>query len=188
MVAFDLKLELFRYTSLFRQRHGQEVYLWAPFAEDGRSHCWNMLDAIDRSSVFRVGDILAIAQSFYPSDCHPRKILERQCTQFVPGPSAVSHGNARGAVHARRSLSAIVRRWQAHPPAPARHTDQPPAQRRPLSAECSDAFNRFLSTLANPWATSFRALTHRCWCLPIPLSMLPPAAPISTCATFAVAA
>ncbi|WP_373987809.1 type IV secretory system conjugative DNA transfer family protein [Duganella sp. BuS-21] len=72
VAVLDPKLENFRYTSLYRQRCGQQVYLWAPFAEDGKTHRWNMLDAIDRNSVFRIGDVLAIAQAFYPSDCHPR--------------------------------------------------------------------------------------------------------------------
>jgi type IV secretion system protein VirD4 len=73
VVCMDMKQENYRYTSLYRQRHGQQVYLWAPFTEEGHSHCWNMLDAIPRESPFRVGEVLAIAQSFYPSDCDPKE-------------------------------------------------------------------------------------------------------------------
>lgn len=73
VVCMDMKLENYRFTSLYRQRHGQQVFLWAPFTEEGHSHCWNMLDAIPRDSPFRVGEVLAIAQSFYPSDCDPKE-------------------------------------------------------------------------------------------------------------------
>jgi type IV secretion system protein VirD4 len=146
VVAFDLKLELFRYTSLFRQRHGHEVYLWAPFAEDGRTHCWNMLDAIDRHSAFRVGDILAIGQSFYPGDCHPKEkywndnarnlflalVLYIMDTPELPCTlGEVYRQSSGGGKPVQQHIRDILATRQAGS--------------RPLSPECIDAFNRFLS-------------------------------------------
>lgn len=42
-VVLDVKLENYGYTSLYRQRCGQKVYLWAPFDTAGRTHRWNPL-------------------------------------------------------------------------------------------------------------------------------------------------
>ena len=67
VVVLDIKLENFKYTSKFRSHHGQEVYLFNPFAEDGRTHRWNPLDGISHDRNFRVGDALAVGQALYPS-------------------------------------------------------------------------------------------------------------------------
>lgn len=68
VVVLDIKLENFRLTSGFRAAHGQRVFLFNPFAEDGRTHRWNPLDGISRDRNFRVGDVLAIGQALYPND------------------------------------------------------------------------------------------------------------------------
>ncbi len=67
-VTLDIKLENFKLTSGFRAAHGQKVFLFNPFAEDGRTHRWNPLDGISRNRNFRIGDVLAIGQALYPSD------------------------------------------------------------------------------------------------------------------------
>jgi type IV secretion system protein VirD4 len=67
-VVLDVKLENYRITSGFRGDHGQETYLFNPFTETGHTHRWNPLDAIRRDPNFQVGDLLAFAQSLYPSD------------------------------------------------------------------------------------------------------------------------
>lgn len=149
VVAFDLKQELFYTTSLFRQRHGHAVYLWAPFAEDGHSHCWNMLDAIDRSSLFRIGDILAIAQSFYPGDCHPkekywndnaRNLFLALVLYLMESPELPC------------TLGEVYRQSSGAGKPIQQHLQELQAARRgggrPLSPECADAFNRFLSAPA----------------------------------------
>ncbi len=68
VVVLDIKLENFAYSSKFRQRHGQEVYLFNPFGQDQRSHRWNPLDAVPRDPHLRVGEIQAIGQVLYPTE------------------------------------------------------------------------------------------------------------------------
>ncbi len=68
VVVLDIKLENFKLTSGFRAAHGQKVFLFNPFAEDGKTHRWNPLDGISKNRNFRVGDVLAIGQALYPSD------------------------------------------------------------------------------------------------------------------------
>ncbi|OFA00190.1 type IV secretory system conjugative DNA transfer family protein [Duganella sp. HH101] len=149
VAVFDLKLENYRYTSLYRQRQGQQVILWAPFAEDGKTHRWNMLDNIDRDSLFRIGDILAIGQAFYPSDCHPREkfwndnarnlflalVLYLMETPELPCTLGEVFRQSSGAGQPlKEHLQSIV----------ATRADKG----RPLSDACIDAINRFLSASA----------------------------------------
>ena len=68
VVALDIKLENFAYSSKFRRQHGQEVYLFNPFGQDQRSHRWNPLDAVPRDPHLRVGEIQAIGQVLYPTE------------------------------------------------------------------------------------------------------------------------
>ena len=67
-VVVDIKSENWAITAGFRAAHGQAVYAWAPFAEDGCSHRWNPLSAIRLADRHVVGDTLAIAQVLYPTD------------------------------------------------------------------------------------------------------------------------
>ncbi|KVU84292.1 type IV secretion system protein VirD4 [Burkholderia ubonensis] len=87
-VVLDVKQENYDITAGFRKEHGQEVYLFNPFAEDFRTARYNPLSAIDRrpqdrhpskhgepvnlehEKVFRVGDILAIGYALYPTGGH----------------------------------------------------------------------------------------------------------------------
>lgn len=68
VVVLDIKMENFAYTSRFRQVHGHHVYLFNPFGADGKTHCWNPLDAVDRDPNRRVGEIQAIGQVLYPTE------------------------------------------------------------------------------------------------------------------------
>ncbi|WP_413705564.1 type IV secretory system conjugative DNA transfer family protein [Ralstonia sp. Ralssp110] len=73
VVQLDVKEENFKYTSLYRQRNGQEVYLWAPFSETGHTHCWNIFDAVwQRPEHLQIGDIMSIGDALYPAKVEPR--------------------------------------------------------------------------------------------------------------------
>jgi type IV secretion system protein VirD4 len=150
VVVFDLKLENFRFTSLFRARHGQKVFLFAPFAEDRHTHRWNMLDAVSRDPIFRVDDILAVGQVFYPGDCDPREkfwndnarnlflafvlyLLETPELPCTMG-EVFRQSSGKGKPLKEHIQSFIATRA---------------AGKAPLSEDCLDAFNRFFSSPEN---------------------------------------
>ena len=64
----DIKGENFATTAGFRAKHGQKVYGWAPFAEDGKTHCYNPLSYIRSDPRHVVGDVLGVAQIVYPTE------------------------------------------------------------------------------------------------------------------------
>ncbi|MCB6182889.1 type IV secretory system conjugative DNA transfer family protein [Leeia sp. TBRC 13508] len=66
MVVLDIKQENFELTSGFRQKYGQEVYLFNPFAEDRKTHRWNPLTYVSDDPDFRVSDLMSIAAMLYP--------------------------------------------------------------------------------------------------------------------------
>ncbi|WP_434778238.1 type IV secretory system conjugative DNA transfer family protein [Neisseria sp. Ec49-e6-T10] len=66
MVVLDIKQENYELTSGFRKKHGQEIYVFNPFAEDRRSHRWNPLTYISDDPDFRVSDLQSIANMLYP--------------------------------------------------------------------------------------------------------------------------
>lgn len=65
-VNMDIKQENFDITAGFRALNGQEVYLFNPFAEDLRTHRYNMLEYISDDPKFRISDIQAIGFALYP--------------------------------------------------------------------------------------------------------------------------
>lgn len=68
VVVLDIKQENYDTTAGFRAQHGQEVYLFNPFAADRRTHRYNPLSYISNDPNFRVGDILSIGNALYPSE------------------------------------------------------------------------------------------------------------------------
>ena len=75
VVALDVKQENFNITAGFRQKHGQKVYLFNPFAEDYRTHRYNPLEYV-RDGNFRVGDLQAIGRVFYPGEDPREKFFD----------------------------------------------------------------------------------------------------------------
>lgn len=68
IICLDVKKENFDITSGYRAKYGQKVYMFNPFAEDGRTHRWNPLSYINQNPHYRVSDILAIGYVLYPQD------------------------------------------------------------------------------------------------------------------------
>lgn len=67
MVVLDIKQENFDLTSGYRKKElGQEIYLFNPFAEDGRTHRWNPLSYVSSHPHHRVSDLSSIAAMLYP--------------------------------------------------------------------------------------------------------------------------
>ncbi len=66
MIVLDIKGDAFRATAGYRMAMGQDVYLLQPDTQDGRSHRWNPLDAIDRGSIDRFDQIQRQASLLFP--------------------------------------------------------------------------------------------------------------------------
>lgn len=65
LVVLDIKGENFDITSGFRAKHGQKVYLFAPFDEAGVTHRYNPPEYISDDPAQRLGDIDAIGTALY---------------------------------------------------------------------------------------------------------------------------
>lgn len=68
MVVMDLKGELFQAASGYRQRQGQTIYKFAPYAEDGRTHRFNPFQCVSSDPRIRVSEIQSIGAILYPDD------------------------------------------------------------------------------------------------------------------------
>lgn len=152
VVTVDIKGENYQVTAGFRAAHGQKVYLWAPFADDNRSHRWNPLSAIRVDERNTVGDILAIGQVLYPTDLkgsgteaffndQARNLFLGLTLYLVETPSL-----PRTIGELLRQASGKGRSLKEHLQAiiTARA-----ASECPLSETCIDALNRFLGTSEN---------------------------------------
>lgn len=62
LICLDIKNENFKKTAGFREKCGQEVFMWSPLDPDGRSHRYNPLDAVSNDPYQRVSDIQVIAK------------------------------------------------------------------------------------------------------------------------------
>ncbi|MFM0210061.1 type IV secretory system conjugative DNA transfer family protein [Paraburkholderia sediminicola] len=176
VVVLDIKRENYALTAGFRRAHGQEVYLFDPFAEDGRTHRYNPLSAIS-DGLFRVGDILGIGYALYPPGGHDdfwkdqaRNLFLgillllcewRDAKRAAKGASIPDYPVTMGEVLRQSSGNGMpVKAYLQR--ALVQHRDL-------LSGPCIDALNRFLSNddkvLASILATFHAPLTI--WANPI---------------------
>ncbi|WP_158880057.1 type IV secretory system conjugative DNA transfer family protein [Rhodanobacter sp. L36] len=69
MVVLDLKGELFKATSGWREAQGQAIRVWAPYDEAGNTHRFNpMTTLVGLDPGRRIGDIQTIAAILYPDE------------------------------------------------------------------------------------------------------------------------
>lgn len=66
IVVLDIKQENWDITSGYRQKHGQECYLFNPAAADYRTHRYNPLAYISSDPNFRIDDVQKIANMLFP--------------------------------------------------------------------------------------------------------------------------
>lgn len=85
LVILDIKGENFDITSGYRAAHGQEVYLFAPFDPEGKTHRYNPLEYISSNEVDRVGDIDAIATALYNSESNGDKFWSENAKDLFRG-------------------------------------------------------------------------------------------------------
>ncbi|PLZ01766.1 type IV secretion system protein VirD4 [Burkholderia sp. WAC0059] len=175
VVVLDIKQENFNLTAGFRQAHGQDVYLFNPFAEDGRTHRYNPLSAIS-AGVFRVGDILAIGYALYPVGGHDDFWKDQARNLFLgivlllcEWHDARRSGN-REVPDCPVTMGEVLRQSSGNGMPVKTYLQQAVLQhRRLLSGACIDALNRFLANddkvLASILATFNAPLTI--WANPI---------------------
>jgi len=151
VVVLDIKQENFDLTAGFRAKHGHEVYLFNPFAEDMRTHRYNPLGYISDNPHFRVSDILAIGYAFWPGtgkdpfwEDQARNLFVGLTlylceTPEIPRTIGELYRQATGkGMPVKDYLQSLVK-GRAEKGAP-------------LSNECVDAINRFCSTSDNTLA------------------------------------
>ncbi|AOD15584.1 type IV secretory system conjugative DNA transfer family protein [Xanthomonas fragariae] len=68
MVVLDLKGELFKATSGYRASQSQQIYVWAPYATDGRTHRFNPLTLVPDDPRERIASIQTMAAILYPDE------------------------------------------------------------------------------------------------------------------------
>ncbi|KVW14661.1 type IV secretion system protein VirD4 [Burkholderia cepacia] len=176
VVVLDIKRENYAITAGFRRAHGQEVYLFDPFAEDGRTHRFNPLSAIS-DGLFRVGDILAIGYALYPPGGHDDFWKDQARNLFLGIVLLLSEWHdARRAGEGESipdypvTMGEVLRQSSGHGMPVKAYLQRALVQHRGLlSGACVDALNRFLSNddkvLASILATFHAPLTI--WANPI---------------------
>lgn len=152
VLVVDIKGENYRVSAGFRAAHGQRVYAWAPFADNGRSHRFNPLSYIRTEHRHVVADTLSIAQVLYPSDVKgsgteaffndtARNLFLGLTLLLIETPELPctlgellrqSSGKGRPV---KDYLQAVMNERAAGP--------------RPLSDQCTEALMRFLATSDN---------------------------------------
>ena len=65
-MVLDIKQENWNLTSGYRQKYGQECYLFNPAATDYRTHRYNPLSYINTDQNFRIDDVQKIANMLFP--------------------------------------------------------------------------------------------------------------------------
>lgn len=175
VIVLDIKQENFNLTAGFRRAHGHDVYLFNPFAEDGRTHRYNPLSAIS-DGIFRVGDILAIGYALYPVGGHDDFWKDQARNLFLgivlllcEWRDARRTGNT-DVPDFPVTMGEVLRQSSGNGMPVKAYLQQALLQnRRLLSGACVDALNRFLANddkvLASVLATFNAPLTI--WANPI---------------------
>ncbi|PTB16970.1 type IV secretion system protein VirD4 [Trinickia symbiotica] len=176
VVVLDIKRENYVLTAGFRRAHGQEVYLFDPFAEDGRTHRYNPLSAIS-DGLFRMGDILAIGYALYPPGGHDdfwkdqaRNLFLGIALLLCEWRDARRAGNGTSIPDYPVTMGEVLRQSSGNGMPVKAYLQLALVQHRGLlSGACVDALNRFLSNddkvLASILATFNAPLTI--WANPI---------------------
>lgn len=68
VVALDLKGELHQLTSGWRASQGQSIHVFAPYAEDGRTHRFNPFQCLSCDPRVRISELQGIGAILYPDD------------------------------------------------------------------------------------------------------------------------
>ncbi|AXL53645.1 type IV secretion system protein VirD4 [Paraburkholderia caffeinilytica] len=176
VVVLDVKQENYAITAGFRHAYGQDVYLFNPFAEDGRTHRYNPLSAIS-DGLFRVGEILAIGYALYPPGGHDDFWKDQARNLFLgivlllcEWRDARRAGKGASTPDYPVTMGEVLRQSSGNGMPVKAYLQRALVQHRSLlTGPCIDALNRFLSNdekvLASILATFNAPLTI--WAIPI---------------------
>jgi type IV secretion system protein VirD4 len=68
VVTLDIKGELHEKTSAWRKQQGQDIFVFAPFAEDGRTHRFNPFMCVSSHPGSRINQLQSIGAILFPDD------------------------------------------------------------------------------------------------------------------------
>lgn len=140
-VVMDMKLENWKTTSKYRRDVlKQETYLFAPFAADRRSHRWNPLDEVRRDPVLMGGDVLQIAQIFYPERAGDKNPYFTQQAQNLFFGLTMYLLETK---HPSCTLAEVFRQGSGYDKPVREHVQAILDDHSNLSRQCRDALNRF---------------------------------------------
>ena len=143
VICMDTKLENWNTTSAYRQRIlKQEVFLFNPFASDRKTHCWNPLDEVRRDPVLMGGDVLQIAQIFYPDRAGDKNpFFTQQAQNLFFGLTLLLLETK----HPRCTMAEVFRQGSGYDKPLREHLVQMLDLHKSLSRQCRDSLNRMLS-------------------------------------------
>lgn len=143
LVVLDVKRENWDATAGHRKRSGQEVYLFQPLADDGRTHCWNPLGDVDASQPDYVSKLQRRAYDFFPETAGRERFWQDGARSAFLG-IAVLIAETPGLV----LNPATVFRWFARGDASAELARMIETRRKsgtPYSQACVDLISDYLS-------------------------------------------
>ncbi len=152
VVVLDIKGENYDITAGYRAAHGHAVYAFSPFDEEACSHRWNPLASVRITPLHRVGDLLAIAQTFFPSESgstSSEAFFNDQARSLFMGLGLLLLETPE----LPRTMGEMLRQSSGKGRPLKEHLSSLMCERsrsmRPLSSECADALQRLLSNSDN---------------------------------------
>ncbi|WP_277017886.1 type IV secretory system conjugative DNA transfer family protein, partial [Turicimonas muris] len=153
LVVLDIKGENFDITSGFRKACGQEVYLFSPYDEEGKTHRYNPLDYVSEDPAERLGDIDAIGQALYAGENNNDKFWSENAKDFFRGVALF----VLESPELPNTLGEILRQASGKGKPVKEHLleklKEAQEKGHPYSNNCVDALNRVLSNSENTLAS-----------------------------------
>lgn len=153
LVVLDIKGENFDITSGFRKACGQEVYLFSPYDEEGKTHRYNPLDYVSDDPAERLGDIDAIGQALYAGENNNDKFWSENAKDFFRGVALF----VLESPELPNTLGEILRQASGKGKPVKEHLleklKEAQEKGHPYSNNCVDALNRVLSNSENTLAS-----------------------------------
>lgn len=149
VIVLDIKKENFNITAGFRQKHGQQVFMFSPLSPDHCTHRWNPLGYVDLSSVSAtINDVQKIADFLFPDppDADPMWTASSR-SLFLGVVMLMIEGGG-----VPLTIGEVLRQVTAYEEAGRyfkRRIEEAHEAGKPLSGRCIQALNDFIATSTN---------------------------------------